>query len=125
MSGTRRTPLARRPAVQITPRAVELFAAMGRLRCTCAPPPPERASCPGCQRWYDLHAELHAELGCKPWEWPCVARQSPKRAGSTCMSESVAATMALLQDAVRRRAAASARGEAERDAIDQPAIERT
>ena len=34
MSGTRRVPLGRRPAVQITPRAVELFVAMDKLRCT-------------------------------------------------------------------------------------------
>jgi hypothetical protein len=105
MSGTRRVPLARRPAVQITPRAVELFVAMGKLRCTCAPPSPSRTLCAGCQHWYDLHAELNAELGCKPWEWPCVARQSPKRAGSPTMNETIAATMMLLQEAARRRTA--------------------
>ena len=105
MSGTRRTPLVRRPAVQITPRAIDIYAAMGKLKCTCAPPSPCRTLCPGCERWYDLHAELHAELGCKPWDWPCVARQSPKRAGSACMSESIAATMTLLQEAARRRTA--------------------
>jgi hypothetical protein len=106
MSGTRRTPLARRPAVQITPRAVVLFVAMGKLRCTCLPPPrpPTRSPCAGCARWYDLHAELHVELHCKPWEWPCVARQSPKRAGSTAWNETIAGTMAQLDEAVRRRA---------------------
>jgi hypothetical protein len=107
MSGTRRTPLVRRPAVQITPRAIDLYAAMGNLRCTCAPPSPKRSPCPGCERWYDLHDALHGELGCKPWEWPCVARQSPKRAGSTCMNESIAATMALLRQAASQRAAAT------------------
>ena len=108
MSGTRRVPLGRRPAVQITPRAVELFVAMDKLRCTCpSPKPPTQSPCPGCERWYDLHAELHVELRCKPWEWPCVVRQSRKRAGSTRMSESMAATMTLLQEAARRRTASS------------------
>jgi hypothetical protein len=116
MSGTRRTPLARRSAVQITPRAIDLYVAMGKLKCTCPPPSPGRTLCPGCQRWYDLHAELNAELRCKPWEWPCVARQSPKRAGSSCMNETIAATMALLDEAVRRRAAVPARKEEGTDA---------
>jgi hypothetical protein len=107
MSGTRRVPLARRPAVQITPRAIELYMAMGKLKCTCPPPSPKRSTCPGCERWYDLHDELHWELQCKPWEWPCIARQSPKRAGSTCMSEGIVATMALLREAARRRTASS------------------
>jgi hypothetical protein len=125
MSGTRRVPLVRRPAVQITSRAIDLYVAMGKLRCTCPSPSAKRSPCRGCERWYDLHDELHTELQCKPWEWPCVARQSPKRAGSTCWNENIAATMMLLKEAVRRRAAALAPGEAERAAIDQPAIERT
>jgi len=100
MPGTRRTPLIRPPVGQITPRAVDLFVAMGRLRCTCpTPKPPTQPPCTGCERWYDLHAELHSELGCKPWEWPCLARQKPKGAGSTCMNASIAATMTLLQEA--------------------------
>src|SRR6266478_5324957 len=103
MSGTRRVPLARRPAVQITPRAVELFVAMGKLRCTCPPPDPKRSPCPGCERWYDLHDELHGELACKPWEWPCVARHSPKRAGSPAWNDDIAARMAMLKEAARRR----------------------
>jgi hypothetical protein len=108
MSGTRRVPLARRPAVQITAEAVRLFAAMAKLRCTCpSPKPPTQGPCPGCQQWYDLHDELHRELGCKPWEWPCVARQSPKRAGSPTWNEDIAARMAMLREAVRRRAAAA------------------
>jgi hypothetical protein len=111
MSGTRRTPLVRRPTVQITPRAIDLYLAMSKLRCTCPPPSPGRTQCPGCQRWYDLHAELHEELRCAPWEWPCVARQAPKRAGSTCMNESIAATMALLREAARRRTASSSRSQ--------------
>jgi hypothetical protein len=112
MSGTRRTPLARPPAVQITPRAIYLFVAMGKLRCTCAPRDWsgkywEHQPCAGCARWYDLHDELNDELRCEPWEWPCVARQSPKRAGSTCWNEDIAARMALLKAAARRRAASS------------------
>jgi hypothetical protein len=103
MSGTRRIPLARLPAAQVTERAVELFVAMSRLKCTCPPPSPTRSPCPGCERWYDFNGELHVELGCKPWEWPCVARQTPKRAGSPCWNEDIAARMAILDEAVRRR----------------------
>jgi hypothetical protein len=109
MSGTRRVPLDRPPVAQITPRAVDIYIAMGKLRCTCAPPPPDEywkhKMCVGCERWYDLHGLLDDELGCEPWEWPVVARQSPKRAGSTCMNEGIAARMRLLKDAVRRRTA--------------------
>jgi len=97
MSGTRRVPLARLPTAQITPRAVELFEAMGRLRFTCPPPSPSRSLCGGCQRWYDLHDELHRELGAKPWQWPVVARQSSGRAGSTAWDEDIAGRIALLQ----------------------------
>ena len=110
MSGTRRVPLARRPAVQITSRAVELFVAMGKLRCSCPPRSPKRSPCPGCERWFDLHDALHRELGAKPWEWPVVARKGPKRAGSTCMTESAAALMALLREAARRRTASLEEG---------------
>jgi hypothetical protein len=125
MSGTRRVPLVRRPAVQITPRAIDLYAAMGKLKCTCPPPSPTRSPCPGCERWADLHDDLHRELGAKPWEWPVVARRSPKRAGSTCMTESIAATMALLDEAVRRRAStasstASSRPREEEDTNADP-----
>jgi hypothetical protein len=106
MSGTRRTPLARRSAVQITPQAIELFVAMSKLRCTCpSPKPPTREPCPGCARWYDLHADLHDELRLEPWQWPCVARQSPKRAGSTCWNDDIAARMALLKEAAKARRA--------------------
>jgi hypothetical protein len=107
MSGTRRVPLVRRSAVQITPRAVELFVAMSKLRCTCLPPSPTREPCSGCRRWFDLHDALHEALQCEPWEWPCVSRQGPRRAGSTCWNEAIAARMAMLQEAARRPAAPS------------------
>jgi hypothetical protein len=126
MSGTRRVPLVRRPAVRITPRAVELYESMGALRCTCpSPKPPTREPCPGCARWYDLHEQLHTELRCKSWEWPCVARRSPKRAGSLAWNETIAGTMAQLDEAIRRRAAASAQKEdidAEPVAGQEPSI---
>jgi hypothetical protein len=106
MSGTRRTPLGRQSTKPISQRAVELYAAMGRLRCTCpSPKPVTQGPCPACERWYDLHAELHVELGLKPWEWPCVARQGSKRAGSPAWNEDIAARMTALNEAVRRRAA--------------------
>jgi hypothetical protein len=94
--------------VQITERAVDLYIAMGKLRCTCAPPSPTRSLCPGCARWYDLHGDLHVELGCRPWQWPCVTRQTAKGAGPLGMDERIAGTMTALREAVRRRASGSA-----------------
>jgi hypothetical protein len=120
MSGTRRSPLVRQSTVQITPRAIELYAEMSRLCCSCpSPKPPTQEPCPGCARWYDLHADLHVELRRKPWEWPCVARQSARGAGSPCWNEDIAARMTLLDEAIRLRTAASARGEAGRAAIER------
>ena len=103
---TNHTPIQRPALTMITRRALDLFVAMGRLRCTCpSPKPPTQSPCPGCTRWYDLHGDLHSELGCKPWQWPCVARQSPKRAGSPYTNETIAATMTALQEATLRRTA--------------------
>jgi hypothetical protein len=117
MSGTRRTPINRPPVAQITPRAIDLYVAMSRLRCTCAPPSPTRTECPGCERWWDLHSELDDELNCEPWQWPCVARQSPTRAGSTCMNEGIAARMAALKAAAKaRRTKPSSREEGNQNA---------
>jgi len=120
MSGTRRTPLARRPTEKITDRALDLFEAMGRLRCTCPPPEPLTGEpCPGCKQWYDLHAELHDELHCKPWEWPCVAQQSPKGADDpSCWNVNIERRMKMLKDAAgaRRTASSSSLEEGNTDA---------
>jgi hypothetical protein len=107
MSGTRRTPITRRPGMQITAEAVRLFEAMSKLKCSCpVPKPVTQGPCPGCLQWYDLHAALHEALGCEPWEWPCVARQ-PKRAGSAYMNADIAARMQLLKDAAKARRTSS------------------
>jgi hypothetical protein len=84
MSGTRRTPIARRSTEpQITPTAIELFKQIeraGRARkktvgCTIAETSGYcTAECRACRQWYDLHTELHAELRFKPWVWPCLPR---------------------------------------------------
>jgi hypothetical protein len=120
MSGTRRVPLARSPGMQITPRAVDLYVAMGKLKCSCpAPKPITQGLCPGCMDWYDLHALLHRELQLPPWKWPCVARQSPKRAGSTCWNDDIAARMAMLDEAARARRTASLEGPHTEPVADQ------
>jgi hypothetical protein len=49
--------------VTVTPKALELFLAMERL---------ER----GCDEWYDRHAELHKEVGARPWEYPLDSRNA-------------------------------------------------
>jgi hypothetical protein len=107
MAGTRRTPLDRPAAQRISERAVDLFIAMGKLRCACVPGAPSWPCCAGCEKWDDLHSDLHKELRCEPWEWPCVARSSPKHAGSAMMNDEIAARMVMLQEAVKARRAAS------------------
>jgi hypothetical protein len=110
VSGTRRTPLDRPAVAQVSPGAVDLYIAMSKLWCTCpSPRPPEVGPCPGCAKWYDLHDELDDELQCEPWEWPIVARQSPKRAGSPAMNEGIAARMAMLRAATKARRTASSK----------------
>jgi hypothetical protein len=83
MSGTRRTPLARLPGVQITPRAIELFTEMERatrarrraVGCTiteyglC-----KTDKCGACRRWWDAHNKLCTELALPPWQWPVIPR---------------------------------------------------
>jgi hypothetical protein len=113
MSGTKRTPLDR-PVVgfRITEHAVDIFIAMGRLKCTCLPPPPEywtHKMCVSCEKWYSLHGRLADELGAsvEPWEWPIVGRQSPRRAGSTCWNEGIAARTAAFKAAAKARRTSS------------------
>jgi hypothetical protein len=110
MAGTRRTPINRPSVAQVTERALDLWEAMNKLRCSCPPVPTDywtHKICSACERWYDLHGELNAELQCEPWEWPCVARQSPKHAGSSTVNDDIVARMALLQEAAKARRAAS------------------
>jgi hypothetical protein len=83
MSGTKRTPIARREThPHITPHAVELFGELERARrarrrdihCTLSQYGRCSTKCPACQTWYELHNQLHVELRLKPWVWPCVPR---------------------------------------------------
>jgi hypothetical protein len=102
---TNRVPISRPQVAQITDEAVRLFVAMGKLRCSCPPPAPTwQQPCPGCAQWCDLHEALHDELQLPPWEWPAVARQSPKRAGFFDWNDDIAARMAMLKEAARGRA---------------------
>jgi hypothetical protein len=75
MGTSKRRPIHRSLVMQITPRAVELYRQMCRVRCVC--PPREYGDryvplCANCERWYDLHNELHLELKLKPWQWPAI-----------------------------------------------------
>jgi hypothetical protein len=78
---TNRVPIKRTSTPSISPEAVELFAEMKALRCTCAPIDwkgryAERERCSGCDTWWRLHARLADLLpGIRPWHWPVV--QSP------------------------------------------------
>ena len=78
---SKRKPLNRPPALQITPLAIRLFIEMKAISCACAPRDWGgkywvHEQCAGCKRWWELHAQLHDELRCRPWEWPCI--ESPE-----------------------------------------------
>ena len=56
---TKRKPIKRNRTRLITPAALELFRQLKAVQTQ--------------EKWWATHAALHRELGCKPWEWPCVA----------------------------------------------------
>ena len=72
MSGTRRTPLTRRPALaRITPVALEAFRKIQTLEetpCTCLRG--REGECPACTEWWDAQSTIHRELACRPWNFP-------------------------------------------------------
>jgi len=74
MAGTRRTPLNRQHRPPITEAAVRIFIEMQVQRCTCSPRDAGTniKECPGCERYWAVHSRLSAELGCRPWEYPCI-----------------------------------------------------
>jgi hypothetical protein len=69
--GPKRTPIAPELQTEVSARAVELYRAMKKCRCDRVPSC-KGLHCPGCARWYALHAALHAELGLRSWVWPCI-----------------------------------------------------
>jgi len=76
---TKRNPTARSVTLRITPLAVQLFNEMRRLDNLCTCPPIDwagkywvRHECPACERWWQVHSQLHDALGAKPWHWPCI-----------------------------------------------------
>jgi hypothetical protein len=74
---SKRKPISRPLRVQITPLAIRLFTEMAAISCTCAPRDWKgeyrgHQECAGCERWWELHRQLHNELGCRPWQWPCI-----------------------------------------------------
>ena len=83
MSRTRRVPIARQPALQISARAVELFEAMEqadrrRNAADCIDDDSGSGSgyckreCVHCKAWGRLYAELDRELNLLPWQWPVI-----------------------------------------------------
>lgn len=56
---TKRTPIHRHTRRQITPEALRLFRQLRAAETQ--------------EKWWAAHNALHRELGCKPWQWPCVA----------------------------------------------------
>src|SRR5262245_10043902 len=75
---TKRTPIGRTPIPQIMPRAIELFDAMRRCRCTCPPHRNPLTRCSACDRWWQLQNQLCDELRTRPWEYPCI--EDPREA---------------------------------------------
>jgi hypothetical protein len=71
-----RKPLAHhtRSDVQIiTPRAIELFKRMKRIRCTCDPAN-RFDQCPGCKQFEELDEQIGLELKVSVWEYPILER---------------------------------------------------
>jgi hypothetical protein len=67
---TNRTPLARRSAAQITPRALAAFRRLVALESECIGSPdcePYRR-CSACDEWWVQQGIIHRELALKPWE---------------------------------------------------------
>ena len=60
---TRRRPLARPAAPKITPAALEAFAELRQLGCTCR----GLGECPECRRRNELERVIHRALGLRPW----------------------------------------------------------
>ena len=89
---TKRIPTARTVTLRITAKAVSLFEQMRRLERACRCPPTDwsgeywkQTQCTACEKWWQLHSELHDELGCRPWHWPCIENphaESPYPPGS-------------------------------------------
>jgi hypothetical protein len=84
---TKRTPIKRPLRPRITAQAISTFRAMNKTVCTCPPPSVTEGvaggvqpRCHGCEEWFRLHSILHRELGCRPWEYPCV--QHPDTEGA-------------------------------------------
>jgi hypothetical protein len=80
---TNRTPIERPVLAKISPRAIELFAELERARrarrhaedCTVGEQGFCRTDrCGACRRWWDVHGDVHEELGLYPWQWPCLPR---------------------------------------------------
>ena len=120
MSRTKRIPIARQPSLQISPRALDLFAqlkqAQARRRgasCIMGDSPAGycSASCAACRTWFDLDDALHTELGLKPWQ-QCLPR-NPYPPGSTASRnwrpdpDSEVAALWRLLDAAHRSAGAA------------------
>jgi hypothetical protein len=81
MSHTRRVPIARQHTMAISPRALDLFVELKRAQasrrgaaCIRGDDPSGRCSgeCAACRRAGDLDADLHEELGLRPWIWPAT-----------------------------------------------------
>jgi hypothetical protein len=79
MSGTRRVPLARRSAAQITPAALDAFRRIRLLetQCTCLPRDwqgeyGKHEPCSACDAWWTQQGILCRELALKAWHWPAV-----------------------------------------------------
>jgi hypothetical protein len=66
---TKRTPIGRPPAKQITAKAIEIFRTIADLDCTCALSV-EGGGCPGCLEYARLNTALRAELKLVEWQWP-------------------------------------------------------
>jgi hypothetical protein len=76
MSGTRRTPIARRPGVQITAAALEAFRRLRVLETQCTCPPDREPVCAACDEWWKMQGIIGRELALKPWHFPAIEHEN-------------------------------------------------
>ena len=113
MAGTRRTPLARRPALaRITPAALEAFRRLRVLeaQCTCLPDGPPIRLCVACDEWWAQQSTISHELALKPWLWPAVEHEGT---GEWRPNEEARALWRLFEEAASGHVAAVASARAE------------
>jgi hypothetical protein len=70
---TKRIPVGRSAAPQITVAVIRMFEQLKRCRCTCDPDD-RYTDCAGCKKRLALDEQIGRELKTPVWQYPCVER---------------------------------------------------